>query len=186
MGTLSDATIRSRRWACAVVVIAVMASISGPATAANGDASEPTAGAVATAPARSGWTWPLAPFRLERPFAAPAHAYGPGHRGIDLEAIATLEVRAPAAGVVAFSGQVAGRGILTIDHGDGLVTTLEPVISELTPGTSVDVAAPVGTIGLGGHATPGTLHFGVRLEGEYINPMLLLGDVPRAILLPCC
>jgi murein DD-endopeptidase MepM/ murein hydrolase activator NlpD len=184
MGTPPDATIRSLRWACAVV-IAAMASLSAPATAAIGHTSEPTAG-VAMAPALSAWTWPLASFRLERPFAAPAHAYGPGHRGIDLRAMGPQEVRAPAAGVVAFSGQVAGRGILTIDHGDGFVSTLEPVISELTPGTPVELAAPVGTMGLGGHAAPGALHFGVRLDGEYINPMLLLGDVPRAILLPCC
>ena len=38
----------------------------------------------------------------------------------------------------------------------------------------------------GGHAAPGLLHFGVRLDGEYINPLILLGGVPRAILLPCC
>jgi hypothetical protein len=39
---------------------------------------------------------------------------------------------------------------------------------------------------VGGHSEPGTLHFGVRWEGEYINPILLLDEVPRAVLLPCC
>lgn len=133
-----------------------------------------------------GWVWPVREFRIERPFVAPAHEYGPGHRGIDVRTLASADVRAPAAGIVAFSGQVAGRGILTIDHGGGLVTTLEPIESPLIAGEAVERGATVGTVARGGHAVPGALHFGVRLDGEYVNPMLLLGGVPRAILLPCC
>jgi len=95
-------------------------------------------------------------------------------------------VRAPADGVVAFSGSVAGRGILTIDHGGGLITTLEPVESALEPGTPVRRGEDVAALAVGGHALPGTLHFGVRSDGAYVNPMLLLGGVPRAVLLPCC
>ncbi|WP_345543548.1 M23 family metallopeptidase [Microbacterium jejuense] len=132
------------------------------------------------------WAWPVRQFRLEQAFVAPPHAYGPGHRGVDLRLIGGADVMAPAAGVVAFSGQVAGRGILTIDHGDGLVTTLEPVQSDLAAGTIVSRGAEVGIVSTGGHAAAGTVHFGVRLDGEYINPLLLLGGVPRAILLPCC
>ncbi len=132
------------------------------------------------------WVWPAAGFRVARPFIAPAHDYAPGHRGIDLDLLGASEVRAPAAGIVAFAGSVAGRGILTIDHGGGLVTTLEPVLSDLRPGTTVDRGDAVATLDLGGHAAAGVLHFGVRLHGEYINPMLLLGGVPRAVLLPCC
>lgn len=133
-----------------------------------------------------GWVWPLAQFTLVRPYVAPAHAYGPGHRGIDLKPLASVPVRAPAAGTVAFSGMVAGRGILTIDHGDGLVTTLEPIETALAPGTPVGRGEDVGTVAVGGHTAPGALHFGVRLDGEYINPLLMLGGVPRAVLLPCC
>jgi len=136
---------------------------------------------------RSGWQWPLTGFSVVEPFVAPAHRYGPGHRGVDLrpwDAAAVLH--APASGVVAFAGPVAGRGILTIDHGDGLVTTLEPVSDAVPAGTAVSAGDPVATIAVGGHAAPGAVHFGVRLHGEYINPMLLLGGVPRAVLLPCC
>ncbi|MFB9647269.1 M23 family metallopeptidase [Microbacterium terregens] len=133
-----------------------------------------------------GWVWPAARFRLVRPFVAPAHEYAPGHRGIDLEPTGGSAVRAPADGVVAFSGSVAGRGILTIDHGGGLITTLEPVESALEPGTPVRRGEDVAALAVGGHALPGTLHFGVRSDGAYVNPMLLLGGVPRAVLLPCC
>ena len=130
--------------------------------------------------------WPVDGFRLDRPYEAPAHAYGPGHRGIDLRPVGAPEVRAPAAGIVAFSGQVAGRGILTIDHGNGLVTTLEPIQTTLHAGDAVARGDPVGAIALGGHTAAGAVHFGVRRNGEYINPQLLLGGVPRAVLLPCC
>ena len=153
-----------------------------PGHATGGPIPVPTQPDVAAA----GWIWPVREFRIERPFVAPAHEYGPGHRGIDVRPLASAEVRAPAAGIVAFSGQVARRGILTIDHGGGLVTTLEPIESPLVAGEAVERGATVGTVALGGHAVAGVLHFGVRLDGEYVNPMLLLGRVPRAILLPCC
>ncbi|MET0734030.1 MAG: M23 family metallopeptidase [Microbacterium sp.] len=189
----------------ALLVTAVLAATDAPASAAPdlggaGAAVAPDARAAVTPAVRSaaargsadvdlaerGWEWPVDAFRFARPYAAPAHRYGTGHRGIDLRPSGEAIVHAPAAGIVAFSGEVAGRGILTIDHGDGLVTTFEPVDSTLTPGTPVDRREEVATLALGGHAGPGALHFGVRLHGEYINPMLLLGGLPRAILLPCC
>ncbi|MGU3645983.1 murein hydrolase activator EnvC family protein [Microbacterium sp. C23T] len=132
------------------------------------------------------WTWPVHPFRLVRPFVAPPHEYGPGHRGIDLLPSGDGVVRAPAPGVVAFSGQVAGRGVITVDHGDGLVSTIEPVDPGLAVGTPVERSTPLGMISAGGHAEAGAVHFGVRLDGAYINPLVLLGGVPRAVLLPCC
>ncbi|MDQ1084015.1 MULTISPECIES: murein hydrolase activator EnvC [Microbacterium] len=131
-----------------------------------------------------GWAWPVEQVRVVRPYEAPAHAYGAGHRGIDLAS--TEVVRSPADGHIAFTGDVAGRPVLTIDHGGGLVTTLEPVDSDLAVGDAVARAAPVGHLAPGGHTAPGTVHFGVRLDGEYINPLRLLGGVPRAVLLPCC
>ncbi len=133
-----------------------------------------------------GWIWPATQFTVEAAYAAPAHEYGAGHRGVDLRLWEARDLRTPASGTVAFSGDVAGRGILTIDHGDGLVTTLEPIDSALVPGDAVARGDAVGVLAAGGHSAEGAVHFGVRLHGEYINPLLLLGGVPRAILLPCC
>lgn len=135
----------------------------------------------ALAPCR--WTWPTSPVRILRGYVAPAHPYGPGHRGVDL---AGTEVRAPADGVVAFVGTVAGRGVITIDHGGGLVSSYEPVVSELAAGDHVTQGQPLATVSEGGHTAPASVHLGVRLDGEYINPLRLLGGVPRAVLLPCC
>ena len=177
-----------RRVVAGVTVTLLVGTANTPATAWHVGAEAPAARGAAPSVdlASLGWVWPAEPFRLARRFVAPAHEYGPGHRGIDLDLLGGSVVRAPADGVVAFAGDVAGRGILTIDHGDGLVTTLEPVETALTPGAVVSRGEDVADLSVGGHAAAGTLHFGVRLHGAYINPMLLLGGVPRAVLLPCC
>lgn len=193
------ATTRGRRLALGVAVVLMLLSNASASMAAStaGADSEPrrlvergSATAVVSLPGHERWSWPITgPVRITRPFLVPPHAYGPGHRGIDLASLeggSDIVVRSPADGVIAFVGTVVDRPLLTIDHGDGLVTTLEPARSELMVGTDVRAAEAIGTLASGGHAAGGELHFGVRLNGEYVNPLLLLGGVPRAILLPCC
>ncbi|REJ04766.1 M23 family peptidase [Microbacterium bovistercoris] len=148
-------------------------------------AGDDTQAADAALPADAPWIWPVEGARtMTAPFRAPAHRYGPGHRGMDITASGPL--RSPASGVVAFRGTVVDRGVLTIDHGDGYIITLEPVTSALTPGDVVEAGQVIAEASAGGHALPGTVHVGVRLEGEYVNPRPLFGDMPRAILYPCC
>src|SRR4051812_9381922 len=107
-------TVRARvvraLMACSIVLIAGAAMV---ADAANARADENDANAAAAVDlADLGWVWPLMSFRLERRYEAPAHRYGAGHRGVDVRPMDAGEVRAPAAGTVAFSGPVAGRGVL--------------------------------------------------------------------------
>ena len=133
------------------------------------------------------WRWPVPGARsVIEPFRAPAHDYGAGHRGMDVAAGAGAEVRAPAAGVVAFRGVVVDRPLVTIDHGGGHVSTWEPVSSSLSPGDAISAGDLIGVVAVGGHTARGALHIGVRRRGEYINPLPLFGGIPRAILLPCC
>lgn len=147
-------------------------------------------GAPAAAAAALGiprWQWPLTGARaVVEPFRAPAHAYGAGHRGVDLGSSTNAAVTAPADGTVAFRGTVVDRPLLTIRHTDGLVSTFEPLRTTLVPGDVVSVGQEIGFIDVGGHTPAGALHLGVRREGAYINPMLLFGTLPRAVLLPCC
>ena len=182
-------TSRRRRDAVVRVVLAALVTLLAGMTDATGAARDPAAATVSKrsdVPVARDWMWPVEAFHWERPYEAPAHRYGTGHRGVDLHPLESTAVRAPADGAIAFAGVVADRGVLTIDHGDGLVTTLEPVESALEAGDAVAAGDDVATLSVGGHAVPGTLHFGVRYRGEYINPLLLLGGVPRAVLLPCC
>ena len=171
-----------------MLIAGLMSGADVPAAADRGDHIDARGDGVVRPLGRTleGWQWPLTQFVIAQPYVAPAHRYGPGHRGIDLRPKILEDVAAPADGIVAFVGMVAGRGIVTIDHGGGLVTTLEPVIGTVPAGSAVAAGDVVGALGGGGHSAAGLLHFGVRKDGEYINPMILLARVPRAILLPCC
>ena len=131
------------------------------------------------------WTWPVGPpIALVEPFRAPPTPYAAGHRGIDLAVVPGAPVRAPAAGVVSFAGPVAGRPVLSIDHGDGVVSSIEPVAASVAAGVRVAEGEQVGVVGSGGHCDGVCTHFGVRVHGAYVSPMLFLGGVPRAVLLP--
>jgi murein DD-endopeptidase MepM/ murein hydrolase activator NlpD len=179
-----------RRVAAAALILPLILALS-PTPAAQSISRDDLAPQSGD-PARSAsadlaqWSWPTPSHHVVVPYSAPATRYGPGHRGIDISAPIGVVVTAPDAGIVAFAGRVAGRSVLTIDHGAGLVSTLEPVVSGLTTGATVRAGDEVGVVGVGGPAADGTLHLGARRDGEYMNPLLLLGGIPHAVLLPCC
>lgn len=131
------------------------------------------------------WTWPLAPpHPVQAPFLAPATPYAAGHRGVDITAATGLPVVAAASGVVTFAGVVVDRPLVVIRHDDGLVSSIEPVVASVTVGSPVPQGSTIGTVGTGGHCDGSCVHLGVRRDGAYINPLLLLGEVPAAVLLP--
>lgn len=130
------------------------------------------------------WAWPVpSPHPIVRPYVASATPYSAGHRGVDIAAAAGTEVRAPAAGVVHFAGFVVDRPVLSIRHPDGTLSSFEPVEATVDAGDPVERGQVVGVL-LAGHCTTGCVHVGARIDGEYVNPLLLLGGLPRAILLP--
>lgn len=154
-----------RRWSAALAAAVVVAVAPVPAALATVVHDPPVPGAVL------------------RPFDEPAHAYAPGHRGLDL-AVATGEpVRVTAPGTVAFAGPVAGEVWVTVAHADGLRTSY----GELT-----DVAVRAGeVVGRGamlgratgwhrsGQPTPERgLHLSVRRGEVYLDPATVLGRPP--------
>ncbi|QYF75134.1 M23 family metallopeptidase [Cryobacterium sp. PAMC25264] len=163
---------------------------SAPSSVAAPDAvplPEP-AGAPAAAPAATPlvvWTWPVGPPRDQlRPFEAPSSRFAAGHRGIDLVALAGSPVRAPADGVVSFAGTVVDRPVLSIQHGEDLISSFEPVSATVATGERVRAGQVVGIVASGAHCSDRCVHFGVRRHGQYISPVLFLGGIARAILLP--
>ncbi|MBH0083052.1 M23 family metallopeptidase [Salinibacterium sp. SWN167] len=141
-------------------------------------------GASAHATTTTEWDWPVAiPHPIIRPYIAPETAYSAGHRGIDIGAGTTTEVRAPSAGVVHFAGVVVDRPVLSLRHPGGLITSYEPVTTTLARGDSVQQGEVIGEL-KPGHCSVACIHFGVRLDGEYVSPLNYLGAIPRAILLP--
>lgn len=120
-----------------------------------------------------------------RRFERPAQRWSRGHRGVDISATVGTQVLAPADGVVTFSGPVAGRGVLTIEHPGGLRSSLEPVAGGVGEGTVVLAGAVVGTVDDGGtHCGPvDCLHWGVRRGAEYLDPLSLLPGASPVVLL---
>lgn len=136
-----------------------------------------------TARADPPWRWPVGgTHAIVRPFLAPVTAYSAGHRGVDIAATDPV-VRAPADGVVHFSGVVVDRPVLSIQHSDGLLSSYEPVESGLMKGQAVAAGDEIGRL-QPGHCSALCLHFGLRRDGEYISPLTLLGGIEPAVLLP--
>ena len=131
------------------------------------------------------WQWPLRPRPdVVRPFDLP-HPYAAGHRGVDLAAAPGATVLAPDDGVVHFAGWVVDRPVLSIAHADGLLSSFEPVVTELRAGDAVARGQPIGALAVDVvHSPAGGLHLGARLDGAYLDPLALLGAVPKAVLLP--
>ncbi len=138
------------------------------------------------------WSWPLDPVpELARGFDKPAQRWERGHRGVDLvpgAGRAGVPVLSPADGVVSFAGTVVNRGVLSIDHGGGRISSFEPVTTELVKGATVSRGEVVATVGSGGAGGPGhcrgCLHWGVRVDGDYVDPLAFVLDRRPSILLP--
>ncbi|MGO2110984.1 MAG: peptidoglycan DD-metalloendopeptidase family protein [Pseudoclavibacter sp.] len=131
------------------------------------------------------WSWPVAPpHPVTRPFELTG-PYAPGHRGIDLEVAAGASIAAPADGVVRFAGVVVDRPVLSIEHDNGSVSSFEPVDAVVSAGDRVERGHVVGTLSTTvSHEPTGGLHLGARVDGGYLNPLLLLGALAPAVLLP--
>ncbi|MFF4652402.1 peptidoglycan DD-metalloendopeptidase family protein [Streptomyces sp. NPDC001380] len=118
------------------------------AAAGRGRAASPAAGGV---PADAARAWPVAgPVRVLQGFRPPPLPWAAGHRGADLAAPEGSEVRAAAAGTVAFAGRVGGRSAVTVVHpGTGeppLRTTYLPVEPVLPVGARVEAGEVVGRL----------------------------------------
>lgn len=147
----------------------------------------PGGGQVSPAPSSGArWTWPLDPRpRVARPFRAPASDWGAGHRGLDLGIRAGATVVAVEAGQVRHAGVIAGRGTVSVEHADGLVSTYEPVRAGVAPGEWVAVGDALGVVVPGGASHCGVvacLHLGARRAGAYLDPWPLLAGGEIALL----
>jgi murein DD-endopeptidase MepM/ murein hydrolase activator NlpD len=143
----------------------------------------PAPSAVEAAPS---WRWPVSPRPpVLRDFDPPPKPWLSGHRGVDLGTASDgAPVTSPAAGTVSFVGVVVDRPVITIDHGNGLRSSFEPVESSLAAGSAVDAGQVIGTL-LPGHCPAAScVHWGVRRGEDYVNPLQFVMDLRPSILLP--
>ncbi len=145
---------------------------------------------VAREPVRpaTGYRWPLdgTPPVLRR-FDPPAEPWLPGHRGLDLGGTPGEPVRSAGPGTVVYRGVIAGRGVISVRHPNGLRTTYEPVdaLAELQIGGPVTAGEPIGVLAAGHPecSAAACLHWGLRRGDQYLDPLALLG-LARVRLLP--
>lgn len=140
----------------------------------------------ATSSENERWSWPLSPEpAVLRTFDPPDEPWLSGHRGVDVgPALDGATVTAPSDGVVTFAGVVVDRPVLTIDHGDGLRSSFEPVTSDLKPGDTVRKGQAIGSLDAGHCSATACLHWGVRRGEDYVNPLGFVEDLRPSILLP--
>jgi hypothetical protein len=137
--------------------------------------------AAPSAPVGCGAWLPPVDGAVVRPFQAPAFAYGPGHRGVDLAAPPGTPVRAAGDGVVSFAGSVAGSLHVVVAHDGGQGRALRTTYAFLAAanvrtGDGVARGQVVGVVGGSGpEHEPGALHFGLRLGDRYLDPQRLFG-----------
>ena len=114
-----------------------------------------------------------------RPWAPPAHRYGPGHLGVDFEAVPGTPVRAAGPGEVTFAGTVAGAQHVVITHAAGLRTSYSFLSTiAVHRGEVVRAGTVIGASGGNGdNHSAAVFHFGLRSGDEYIDPMLLFGTI---------
>lgn len=96
------------------------------------------------------------------------------HKGVDMAAPANSRVLAVAAGTVVASGYgFNGEGnYAEIDHGNGIHTIYMHLIASpvVKKGSTVKAGQVIGYVGMTGAATGYHLHFGVKVNGTYVNP----------------
>lgn len=99
------------------------------------------------------------------------------HNGIDMAAPGGSPILAAYDGTVVAAAYSSSMGnYIMIDHGDGLYTIyMHASALYVSKGAEVSKGAKIAAVGSTGRSTGNHLHFGVRLNGSYVNPRNYLG-----------
>lgn len=99
------------------------------------------------------------------------------HNGIDMAAPSGSPILAAYDGVVVASAYNSSMGnYIMINHGGGLYTIyMHASALYVSAGQTVSMGDKIAAVGTTGRSTGNHLHFGVRLNGEYVNPNSYLG-----------
>jgi murein DD-endopeptidase MepM/ murein hydrolase activator NlpD len=170
----------STAWGLAPGVAPIVAS---PTAFSPASTAGSAAGSAAPASPTHSWRWPVSQVGVVRDYVAPVTEFAAGHRGVDLRASVGDEVLAAHDGVVSFVGEVADTRVVTVAHAGGWLSSYLPVDASVAAGDRVSAGAPLGRLAAdSSHCS--CLHFGLRYGGRYLSPKLVLGGIPRAVLLP--
>jgi murein DD-endopeptidase MepM/ murein hydrolase activator NlpD len=98
------------------------------------------------------------------------------HNGIDLRGPIGLKIKSSNSGKIVLARNLYFTGnTVIIDHGLGVFTAYFHLNKLLKKeGSDVKKGGIIGTVGMTGRVTGPHLHFGVKLNGHYINPLSFL------------
>lgn len=103
--------------------------------------------------------------------------YGPRnggqHTGVDFAAPAGTHIYAWKDGTVTFVGWSGGYGkFIIVDHGDGTVSRYAHCSGyAVSKGQSVVKGQTIGYVGTTGNSTGNHLHFEIKINGSFVNPL---------------
>lgn len=129
--------------------------------------------------------WPLhEPVSMLKAYDGPAQPWLSGHRGVDLKTAPGEELLAPGDGVISFVGKVAGKDVVSVKHGE-LILTFEPAVTQSSVGTSVRRGERFATVGeKSDHCDDVCLHWGIRSSKQsYLDPSSMVSPY-RIVLKP--
>ena len=132
--------------------------------------------------AGAGWTWPCpSSHTITSEFGYRSDPFGGSgggfHSGIDIGAPAGTPIVAACAGTVAWSNFSSSAGNwIGISHGNGVVSVYMHMSARIAKtGQHVNKGQIIGLVGTTGSSTGNHLHFGVQVNGSYVNPHNYVG-----------
>lgn len=111
---------------------------------------------------------------------APCTGCSSDHTGTDFHVPAGTEIHAAMTGTVVFTGWSGSYGyLIVIDDGYGYVTYYAHMIDGSIPaqfvlGSHVNIGDVVGLVGCTGACTGAHLHFGLQVDGSFVDPLPVL------------
>ena len=108
---------------------------------------------------------------------SPTKGASSNHQGIDISAPTGTTVIAAAAGEIVISTYSYSAGnYIMINHGSGIFTIYMHLSKKIADvGQEVSQGQKIGEVGSTGYATGPHLHFGIRKNGSYVNPLTFVG-----------
>jgi Peptidase family M23 len=135
--------------------------------------------------AQGGWINPLQPgYDITDPYGMrfdPFTGERKMHNGVDLASDLDTPVYAASSGTVSFAGVLGGYGnYIKIDHTGGVESAyghLNAFAAGLQQGTVVKAGDLIGYMGSTGRSTGEHLHFEVKLDGQFVDPVVYMEGV---------
>ena len=145
-----------------------------PETTAPPETTQPP---ETTAPPSEGWIRPCSYTKLTSPFGyrePPAEGASTFHEGVDLAGPEGTPIYAARSGTVSRATYSNSAGYyVSINHGDGFASIyMHMTHYVVSPGQQVAQGQLIGYMGSTGISTGSHLHFGISLNGTYVNPAL--------------